>query len=295
MRQVPSLLQRGDVLNSARILQERIHDAFAPVRQPDLSEADPDELARASSDTCRDLDLAQRVAAIRSIVRGRVVFTTSFGIEDQAIAHAIFTQALLIDVVTLDTGRLFPETYELWARTERRYRRRIRGFFPDRVNVEGLLIRQGINGFYRSIEARRACCAMRKLEPLQRAIAGATAWITGLRADQSEERAGISFAAVEPHYRLIKVNPLFDWTRERVLSFIREYGIPYNSLHDEGFLSIGCAPCTRAVKPGESERAGRWWWEEERRKECGLHGPHPPQVPGPGPGQSEMSAEDEGP
>jgi phosphoadenosine phosphosulfate reductase len=254
---------------------------------------DPDELARASSDTCRDLDLAQRVAAIRSIVRRRVVFTTSFGLEDQAIAHAIFTQALLVDVVTLDTGRLFPETYELWARTERRYHRRIRGFFPDRAGIERLLTRQGINGFYTSIEARHACCAVRKLEPLQRAIAGTTAWITGLRADQSEERTGISFAAVEPQYQLIKVNPLFDWTRERVLSFIREHGIPCNSLYDEGFLSIGCAPCTRAVKPGESERAGRWWWEHDQRKECGLHVPHDPQRPRPR--QSHTIAEDEGP
>ena len=280
-------------MNSARILQERIHEAFSSAGQPVSRQVDPDELARASSDTCRDLDLAQRVAAIRSIVRGCVVFTTSFGLEDQAIAHAIFTQALLVDVVTLDTGRLFPETYGLWARTERRYRRRIRGYCPDRTGVEHLLLRQGINGFYTSIEARHACCAVRKLELLRRALAGATAWITGLRADQSEERAGISFAAVEPQYQLIKVNPLFDWTRERVMSFIREHGIPYNSLHDEGFLSIGCAPCTRAVKPGESERAGRWWWEHDQRKECGLHVPHDPQRPGPR--QSHTIAADEGP
>ena len=257
-------------MNNARSLQARVHDAFPSAAEPALEKIDPDELARSSADACRDLDLAQRVAAIRNIVRGRVVFTTSFGVEDQAIAHAIFTQALLIDVVTLDTGRLFPETYELWARTERRYHRRIRAYCPDRSAVEGLVIRQGINGFYTSIEARHACCAVRKLEPLERAIAGATAWITGLRADQSEERADITFAAVHPHYRLIKVNPLFDWTRERVLSFIREHGIPYNSLHDRGFASIGCAPCTRATAAGEPERAGRWWWEHEQ-KECGLH------------------------
>jgi phosphoadenosine phosphosulfate reductase len=280
-------------LNTTKILQERIQDAFAPAVQTDFGEADPSELAKSSSDTCRDLDLAQRVAEIRSIVRGRVVFTTSFSIEDQAIAHAIFTQALLIDVVTLDTGRLFPETYELWARTERRYRRRIRGFCPDRTGVERLLIRQGINGFYTSIGARHACCAMRKLEPLQRALAGATAWITGLRADQSDERAGISFAAVEPDYRLIKVNPLFDWTREQVLSFIREHGIPCNDLHDRGFPSIGCAPCTRAVRPGEPERAGRWWWEQEKKKECGLHGPlRPPALTI---AQSDTSGEEAGP
>ena len=257
-------------MNSARSLQERVQNAFASAPQSAFAKIDPDELAGSSADTYRDLDLAQRVAAIRNIVRGRVVFTTSFGIEDQAIAHAIFTQALVIDVVTLDTGRLFPETYELWARTERRYRHRIHAYCPDSAGVEGLVIRQGINGFYTSLEARQACCATRKLEPLQRAIAGATAWITGLRADQSDERAATTFAAVHPYYRLIKVNPLFDWTRERVLSFIREHGIPYNSLHDHGFTSIGCAPCTRAIAAGEPERAGRWWWEHEH-KECGLH------------------------
>jgi phosphoadenosine phosphosulfate reductase len=215
--------------------------------------------------------LPQRIAVVRNNVSGRVVFTTSFGIEDQAIAHAIFSQAIAIDVVTLDTGRLFPETYELWARTERRYGRRIPAFYPDHVGLESLVASQGINGFYTSVAARKSCCNVRKVEPLRRALAGATAWITGLRADQSDERASFSFAAVDPHHRLIKVHPLFDWTRERVLAFIREHGIPYNFLHDRGFVSIGCAPCTRAVRPGEPERAGRWWWEQER-KECGLHG-----------------------
>jgi phosphoadenosine phosphosulfate reductase len=206
-------------------------------------------------------------------VCGRIVFTTSFSVEDQAIAHAIFEQALEIDVVTLDTGRLFPQTYELWAQTERRYGRRMSAFYPDRAGLESLVARQGIDGFFASVEARRACCGVRKVEPLRRALAGAAAWITGLRADQSDERAGISFAAFDPNHRLIKVNPLFDWTRERVLSFIREHDIPYNTLHDRGFASIGCAPCTRAIAPGEPERAGRWWWEQEEKKECGLHRP----------------------
>jgi phosphoadenosine phosphosulfate reductase len=224
--------------------------------------------------------LPQRIAAVRRDVCGRVVFTTSFGIEDHAITHAIFSQAIAIDVVTLDTGRLFPETYELWARTERRYGRRIHAVYPDRVGVESLVACQGINGFYTSVAARKTCCHVRKVEPLRRALAGATAWVTGLRADQSDERAGISFAAVDPHHRLIKINPLFDWTRERVLAFIAEHGIPYNPLHDEGFVSIGCAPCTRAVRDGEPQRAGRWWWEHEP-KECGLHGRHVMQVPAP--------------
>jgi len=213
----------------------------------------------------------KRVATVRGLVAGRIVFTTSFGIEDQAIAHAIFEQGLEIEVVTLDTGRLFSQTYEVWAQTERLYGRRIRAFYPDGESVESLVVRQGIDGFYASVDARRACCATRKVEPLRRALADAGAWITGLRSDQSLDRTGISFAAGDPDHRLIKVSPLFDWTREEVVSFIRAHHIPYNSLHDQGFASIGCAPCTRAIAPGESERAGRWWWEQQEKKECGLH------------------------
>jgi len=249
------------------------------------------ELGQAASDA--GFDLMKRVAATRSLLRGRIVFTTSFGVEDQAIAHAIFLQALEIDVVTLDTGRLFPETYELWAQTESRYGRRIAAFYPDRVSVESLVARQGVQGFYASAEARRACCQTRKVEPLERALAGATVWIAGLRADQSDDRAGISFAAVDPHHQLIKVNPLFDWTRQRVVSFIRQHGIPYNSLHDRGFASIGCAPCTRAITSGEPERAGRWWWEEEEKTECGLHCPR--QLRMPAPARSDNSSEEETP
>jgi phosphoadenosine phosphosulfate reductase len=229
------------------------------------------DLERTISKAPFDRELMRRVARIRSSVRGRIVLTTSFGIEDQAMTHAIFAQALEIEVATLDTGRQFPETYQLWAQTERRYGRRISAFYPDHKAVESLVARRGIDGFYVSVEARRACCAVRKVEPLRRALSGASAWISGLRSDQSDERSGISFAVVDPDHRLIKVNPLFDWTRREVLSFIREHGIPYNSLHDRGFASIGCAPCTRAIAPGEPERAGRWWWEQEQKKECGLH------------------------
>jgi phosphoadenosine phosphosulfate reductase len=216
-------------------------------------------------------DLMKRVATIRSLVRGRIVFTTSFGIEDQAITHAILHQALGIDIVTLDTGRLFPETYEIWARTERRYSQRIAAFYPDRTSVESLIARQGIDGFYDSVENRQACCVVRKVESLRRALVGATAWITGLRIEQSAQRAEISFATFEHAYNLVKVNPLFDYTREQVVAFVHDHNVPYNVLHDCGFPSIGCAPCTRAVTPGEPERAGRWWWEYGEKKECGLH------------------------
>jgi phosphoadenosine phosphosulfate reductase len=222
------------------------------------------------------LDLANRLAGVRRAIAGRLVFTTSFGLEDQAITHAILSQALAIDIVTLDTGRLFPETYAVWSETEARYGRRIRAFYPERLSVEALVTQHGIDGFRASIVARQACCAVRKVEPLGRALDGASGWITGVRAEQSSERATTSYAAVDGARRLIKFNPLLDWTRERVVAFVRKHGVPYNSLHDAGFLSIGCAPCTRAVKAGEPERAGRWWWEQEDKKECGLHSrPHP--------------------
>jgi hypothetical protein len=155
-----------------------------------------------------------------------MVFTTSFGIEDQTITHAIFTEALEIDVVTLDTGRLFPETVQVWSNTERRYGRRIRGLSPDRESIEKLVERDGVNGFRQSLEARLACCAVRKIEPLARALAGASVWITGLRADQSPERAQTCYASFNPLYRIIKVNPLFDWTRDRVVAFVHDYCVP---------------------------------------------------------------------
>jgi phosphoadenosine phosphosulfate reductase len=224
-------------------------------------------------------DLFQRVSAARDEIRGRIVFTTSFGLEDQAIGHAIFTQNLEIDVVTLDTGRLFPETHGVWAATEQRYGRRIAAVFPEPSQVEAWVARHGIDGFRASIEARHGCCAARKVAPLGRALAGAEAWISGLRAEQSAERATTPYAAFDPARCLFKLNPLLDWTRERVVDFVRDHRIPYNPLHDRGFRSIGCAPCTRAIAPGEPERAGRWWWEQDGKKECGLHGRPEPVRP----------------
>jgi phosphoadenosine phosphosulfate reductase len=217
------------------------------------------------------LDLFERLAAIRAEVPGRVVFTTSFGLEDQAIAHAIFAQALAIDVATLDTGRLFPETYDVWAQTERRYGVRVVAFAPEHHAVEALTAGQGIDGFRSSVEARLDCCAVRKVAPLARVLDGSAAWITGLRADQSADRAQVPPALFDEQRGLLKVNPLFDWTRERAREFVRAHDVPCNTLHERGFLSIGCAPCTRAVMPGEPERAGRWWWEQSQKKECGLH------------------------
>jgi phosphoadenosine phosphosulfate reductase len=227
------------------------------------------------------LGLEARLTAARAAVQGRVVFTTSFGLEDQAISHAIFTQDLAIEVVTFDTGRLFPETHQVWAETEQHFGRRIQALLPERGGVEAWVAQHGINGFRASVAARQGCCGLRKVEPLGRALKGAAAWVTGVRAEQSADRAMMSFAEVDPQHRLLKLNPLLDWTRDRVSNFVRDHRIPYNSLHDRGFLSIGCAPCTRALAPGEPERAGRWWWEEEAKKECGLHLPGGPNAPVP--------------
>lgn len=213
----------------------------------------------------------QRLASLRDAVPGRIVFTTSFGLEDQALAHMIFTARLPVDVVTLDTGRLFPATYKLWQDTEEKYGVRIRSYHPQADAVAAFVADAGINGFYYSKEARLGCCGVRKVEPLGRALAGADAWVTGLRADQSGERSGVTLAGWDADRQLIKINPLFDWTREQIADFCAAQGVPINPLHAEGFLSIGCEPCTRAVKPGEPERAGRWWWETEDAKECGLH------------------------
>ena len=223
------------------------------------------ELARALA----GLDVTQRLRRFRDEVDGPVVFTTGFGLEGQVILHHIWEAGLDIDVVTLDTGRLFPETYATWEATERRYDRRIRAIYPRRPRLEALIADQGINGFYRSKEARTACCDARKVEPLRRALTGAQGWITGLRADQSAFRNEASL--VDHERNLLKLNPLIDWTRQDAEDFAAAHDVPVNPLHQKGFPSIGCAPCTRAVRPGEPERAGRWWWEDESKKECGLH------------------------
>jgi phosphoadenylyl-sulfate reductase (thioredoxin) len=217
------------------------------------------------------LSLAERLAAIREGLDGAIVFTTSFGLEDQVILHHICDAGLDIDVVTLDTGRLFPETYAVWEETERRYGRCVRAVYPHQAALEDLIAAQGINGFYYAKQARIACCDVRKVEPLKRALAGAQGWITGLRAEQSADRAKVGFVTADQERNLLKFNPLMDWSRPALEEFASAHEVPVNALHQRGFLSIGCAPCTRAVRPGEPERAGRWWWEDGSKKECGLH------------------------
>lgn len=219
----------------------------------------------------RSLDAGERLRLLRSRVEGALVFTTSLGLEDQVLLHLIAEAGIAARIVTLDTGRLFAETYTLWAETEARYGLKIEPVFPEARGVETFVGAFGINGFYDSKAARLACCGVRKVDPLARALEGAAGWITGLRADQSDGRSQMPFVAWDEARGLIKASPILDWTRGRAAAFAAAEGIPTNTLHERGFLSIGCAPCTRAVAPGESERAGRWWWEQAGSGECGLH------------------------
>jgi phosphoadenosine phosphosulfate reductase len=200
----------------------------------------------------------------------KAVFSTSFGAEDQVITHVLAEKHLPVDILTLDTGRLFNETLETFERTSSRYGRIIKTLFPDPEDVESYVDTNGINAFYGSVDLRKECCAIRKVKPLERGLKGYGIWITGLRADQSENRSGLRFLEWDDRFEIVKLNPLLRWTFNEVMEFIRSHDIPYNTLHDKGFVSIGCAPCTRAIGEGEDSRAGRWWWESSK-KECGLH------------------------
>lgn len=202
---------------------------------------------------------------------GKAVFSTSFGYEDQVITHIIFSNSIGIDVFTLDTGRLFPETYSVWNSTLDRYKKEIKVFYPNTGKVEQLVQAKGPLSFYESLENRKECCYIRKVEPLQRALKGYDVWITGIRAEQSGNRNDMKMVEWDEGNKLIKVHPLLHWNFEEVKEFIKAYTIPYNPLHDKGFVSIGCQPCTRAIREGEDFRAGRWWWEDSNKKECGLH------------------------
>lgn len=203
---------------------------------------------------------------------GKIVFSTSFGIEDQVLSHIVFQNKIEnIEVFTLDTGRLFPETYAVWDKTLLQYNATIKAYYPNNEKIEPYVNTNGINAFYNSVALRKECCFIRKVEPLNRALQGVSVWITGLRAEQSENRSDLKKIEWNEERQLYKYNPLLDWTTQDVVDFLKNNGVPYNTLHDENFVSIGCAPCTRATKPGEDFRAGRWWWEDKSKKECGLH------------------------
>jgi phosphoadenosine phosphosulfate reductase len=218
-----------------------------------------------------DPTLEGRIRTIIEILGPATRFSTSLGLEDQAVLHAIATTRVPIDVFTLDTGRLFPETLATIAASTQRYGLGIRVLAPAADDLETLVARDGIDGFRISIDARKACCEVRKVRPLRRALTGASGWITGLRRQQSHGRADVPFAVFDHDFGVIKVNPLADWSLDRLEAYIVANDIPINALHARGFPSVGCQPCTRAIAPYEDIRAGRWWWESTDGRECGLH------------------------
>ncbi|MBB6326875.1 phosphoadenosine phosphosulfate reductase [Algoriphagus iocasae] len=217
-----------------------------------------------------ELSAQEGLALIADLFPGKVTFSTSLGQEDQVITQLIAEANLPISIFSLDTGRLFPETLDLLSRTEAKYKQNIKVYYPNTESVEKLVSEIGINGFYESVENRKSCCFVRKVEPLKRALAGNEVWVTGLRAEQSANRSGMKRIDWDEGNQILKFNPLLDWTFDDMIAYIKEKNIPYNPLHDKGFISIGCAPCTRAIMEGEDARAGRWWWEDSK-KECGLH------------------------
>jgi phosphoadenosine phosphosulfate reductase len=201
----------------------------------------------------------------------KIALSSSLGAEDQVLTDMVVKINPNTRIFTLDTGRMFPETYEVLDETNKKYNIKIEIFFPDNKQVEDMVKEKGINLFYESIENRKQCCHIRKIEPLKRAFKGLDVWICGLRKDQSVTRFYTQTVEWDEGNGLIKVNPLIDWNQREVWNYIKEHDVPYNKLHDKGFPSIGCQPCTRAIKPGEDVRAGRWWWEQPEHKECGLH------------------------
>lgn len=202
---------------------------------------------------------------------GKIALASSMGAEDQVLTDMIVKIDPSTKIFTLDTGRLFPETYELIEKTSLRYKINIQVYFPNSENVERMVTEKGINLFFHSIENRKECCHVRKIEPLKRAFKGLDVWICGLRREQSTTRTNNQLVEWDEANGLIKLNPLIDWTEQQVWDYINQNSVPYNVLHNNGFPSIGCQPCTRAIFPGEDVRAGRWWWENPETKECGLH------------------------
>ncbi|MEX0987852.1 MAG: phosphoadenylyl-sulfate reductase [Bacteroidales bacterium] len=203
--------------------------------------------------------------------KGKIALATSLGAEDQVITDMMVSIDKQAKIFTLDTGRLFPETYYLIDDTNRKYDIKIDVYFPDTEKVESMVKEKGMNLFYESVENRKLCCGIRKVEPLGRAFKGLDAWICGLRKDQTVSRFNSELVEWDKVNGLVKINPLIDWMEKEVWNYIREKDVPFNPLHERGFASIGCQPCTRAIQPGEDFKAGRWWWEGQEQKECGLH------------------------
>jgi phosphoadenosine phosphosulfate reductase len=226
-------------------------------------------------------ELEDKTEAVRGLLagalsrHGRLIYSNSLGAEAMVLTDIIWSELPQIDMFTIDTGRLHEETYQLLERIERRYQRTLRIVYPEAAALERLVARQGINGFYQSVAARQECCRIRKVEPFRRALAGYAGWVTGVRREQSADRARGQPLEWDAEHGLYKVSPLLGWSEAEVWQYIRMRHLPYNSLHDRQYPSIGCSPCTRALQPGESRRAGRWWWEQAESRECGLH----PRIP----------------
>lgn len=223
------------------------------------------------ADKASVVSMGELLSALANQFPNRIIFSTSFSYEDQVIAHTILSNRLPINIFTLDTGRLFTETYSVWNATNEKYNANIKAYYPDHSLLEKFVEAKGPNSFYESVENRKDCCYIRKVHPLKRALKNNAVWVTGLRAEHSADRHDMPQVEWDESNNIIKYHPLLHWTTEEVKQYINQNNIPYNSLHDKGFVSIGCAPCTRAIKPGEDFRAGRWWWEGNAKKECGLH------------------------
>ena len=229
------------------------------------------ENIRTALEKASRLDPTESLAHLKTIVPQALVFSTSFGKEDQALTDIIHRLGGGIRIFTLDTGRLFAETYSVWTTTLERYGMPINVQVPDQAALESFIALHGPNAFYASPELRKECCRIRKVEPLKRALQGAKIWITGIRSAQSPNRQSMQHWAWDEANETFKFHPLLDWTDQQLEEYVRLHEVPCNVLHERGFPSIGCAPCTRAVRPGEDPRAGRWWWESNDKKECGLH------------------------
>lgn len=229
-----------------------------------------DRISRLSSlaETNNPLEILKSIAQIKG---EKIVFSSSLSAEDQVITDMIFHNNLDIEIFTLDTGRMFPETYQTLQKTLEKYQKEIKVYFPDADEVEVLMTKKGAYSFYDSLENRKECCEIRKVKPLKRALQGKTIWITGIRSEHSQNRTEMQKFEWDATNNITKIHPLLNWSNNEVWTYIKANNVPYNCLHDKGFISIGCQPCTRAVKDGEDFRAGRWWWEDASKKECGLH------------------------
>jgi len=229
-----------------------------------------EDVVKILTEKTKDFSIEETLVFLANEYKDEVVFSTSFGQEDQVITDLIEKSGAAVKIFTLDTGRLFQETYDVFHRTQKKYKTPIKVYFPEAKAVEELLEKKGPNSFFESVENRKECCYIRKVVPLKKALVGNKMWITGLRAEQSENRSNLHLFEYDANFAIVKFNPLLKWTLEEVQKYIDDHNVPQNSLHKKGFVSMSCAPCTRAIVEGEDIRAGRWYWEQSH-KECGLH------------------------